>query len=167
MPTHAAIEVTMTEAEWLAAVDPEPMLSFLRGKASDRQLRLLAIACCRRLWHLVTENEFRNAVIVAERFVNGSASEADLLDKYQFAGGAAGDDAANIAFADTAAPPGLLDVAKVAKRTAQTVGWMAWGAAADPDNDFRGADAACEAVWKAERAAQAQLVRDIFGNPFR
>lgn len=26
----------MTEAEWLAAIDPKPMLMFLKGKASNR-----------------------------------------------------------------------------------------------------------------------------------
>jgi hypothetical protein len=32
----------MTEAEWLACDDPAPMLGSVRGKASDRKLRLFA-----------------------------------------------------------------------------------------------------------------------------
>ena len=41
----------MTEAEWLAATDPTPMLTFLRGRVSERKLRLFAVAC----WHQVAE----------------------------------------------------------------------------------------------------------------
>jgi hypothetical protein len=37
----------VTEAEWLAATDPTSMLEFVRGKVSDRKLRLFAIGCCR------------------------------------------------------------------------------------------------------------------------
>src|SRR5947209_5624316 len=40
----------MTESEWLACTDPTPMLEFLRGKASDRKLRLLAAAGGRADW---------------------------------------------------------------------------------------------------------------------
>src|SRR5215467_13102699 len=36
----------MTEQEWMQATDPKPMLEFLRGKASDRKLRLFVVSCC-------------------------------------------------------------------------------------------------------------------------
>lgn len=43
----------MTEAEWLSAIDPMPMLTLLKGQASARKRRLFACACCRRFWSLL------------------------------------------------------------------------------------------------------------------
>src|SRR5262249_44716430 len=62
--------VTMTEAEWLACADPEPTLTFLRGKASERKLRLFALACCARIDHLITDPRSRAALDFAERHVD-------------------------------------------------------------------------------------------------
>jgi hypothetical protein len=56
----------MTEAEWLACEDPEPMLWFVEQRASDRKLRLFACSCCRRVWELLVDPATRAAVEFSE-----------------------------------------------------------------------------------------------------
>jgi hypothetical protein len=68
----------MTEAEWLACTDPTPMLEFLRGRASDRKLRLFACACARAFWYLLVDERSQSAVVTAERFADGQASQEEL-----------------------------------------------------------------------------------------
>jgi hypothetical protein len=66
----------MTEAEWLACADPTPMLEFLRGKATDRKLRLLTCAFFRRRY---APGDPRSAIIRAgERYADGTASREEV-----------------------------------------------------------------------------------------
>jgi hypothetical protein len=70
----------MTEQEWLACTDPQKMLEFLRGKASDRKLLLITTACCRRAWWCcLTSRRCTQALKRAERDAdNSSLSEKEL-----------------------------------------------------------------------------------------
>jgi len=65
----------MTEAEWLTCNDPTPMVEFLRGKASDRKMRLFAVACCRLAWHHMSD-ERKITVELAEQLLLLSRSSA-------------------------------------------------------------------------------------------
>jgi len=77
----------VTEAEWLTGTDPTPMLEFLRDKATDRKLRLFAVASSRN-HHSISWEAARTAVEVFERFADGLATRVELRKaSYQSYGG--------------------------------------------------------------------------------
>ncbi len=72
----------MTEEEWLECTDLRKVLTFLGTKATDRNLRLFACACCRRNWATLLSPEYREAVAVAEALVDGQADDAGREAKW-------------------------------------------------------------------------------------
>ncbi len=128
----------MMEQEWLAWwAAPTRMLEHLRGKASDRKLRLFAVACCRGHRGRLHDERSRRAVLVAERFADRTASLAELK-------------AARVEAWEAARE----------LRTPET--WAA-AEAADLDARFAAHTAAGQTGW----ARQRHLLHDLFGNPFR
>jgi len=75
----------MTEPEWQTCGDPKLMLEFLKGKASDRKLRLFTCACCRVIWSSLTLKHSREAVETAEQFADGLADGKVLNRAYSLA----------------------------------------------------------------------------------
>src|SRR5437868_5793386 len=67
----------MTEAEWLACTDRVAIVNFLRGKASNRKLRLFACACAVSVKCMLGGSALR-VLQVAERFADGLASPSEL-----------------------------------------------------------------------------------------
>lgn len=174
----------MTEAEWLAATDPRPMLEFQRSRVTDRKLRLFAIACCRTAWALIPEGLHRESLWLAERHADEQATDAEL-------------GVAVSALHRVRRKRNRIDVAvyeAVRYRREQSFGnaesvadaiarAIATAAAPDPSptamSYFRGDELVTESIppnadrlrWDATFAdhqrVQTDILRDIFTNPFR
>ena len=68
----------MTESEWLTCTDPVPMLDLLRWQATDRKLRLFAMACCRHIPVLRTHPVVGRALDLGEEYADGRVDRAAL-----------------------------------------------------------------------------------------
>ena len=68
----------MTEAEWLAATDPTPMLRHIALDAIDRRQVLFDLACCRRVSCLIGDDRVRNVLALMEMHADGSAADESL-----------------------------------------------------------------------------------------
>ena len=74
----------MTEAQWHTCAWPHRMVEFLWETGSKRKLRLLAVACCRRIAHLVTDAHYQAALAAVEGYVEGTVSR-DRVEAVQAA----------------------------------------------------------------------------------
>jgi hypothetical protein len=163
----------MTEAEWLAAKHPGPMLEWIEGKTTERKRMLISVACCRRLGRLVTSDRRIQVVIVsAEESADGTVNEAKLLTARMGVSelfyehdreadeldrlGADSLAASSRAFACASRAAekvlGSNRSVEVAACAAHAANWSAW-----PSSDARAN----------EEERQGCLVRDVVGNPFR
>lgn len=168
----------MTESEWLSCDDPSKLLSHLQGagRADGRRARLFAVACCRRVGHLVLDPQSRHALDVAERYADGLADEPERAA----AQAAAAEAAAGIAAPPPdGTPPAMHAVASAYAEAAEAVAAAvaepvradeaarrAAGAFAAFDYSDQ-ADADVAAALQGERSHQADLLRDLFRDPFR
>src|SRR5262249_21479608 len=71
----------MTELEWLHSESLGDVFRPLREVQNSRKWRLFAVACVRRIWHLVP-GRFRHAVNVAERFAERKATQEELASAW-------------------------------------------------------------------------------------
>jgi hypothetical protein len=152
----------MTEDYWPTCTSPEAMLNHLTDRASPRKLRLYAIGCCRRIWHLLKDDRCRHAVEIAQRFVDGRATQFDLESAGRTVAGVArvwGDIGSPVARSGFALGGAAW---AVTRSSAWLAAWdAAWDARVVARDHMRGTN------WERERAWQAELLHELFGNPFR
>jgi hypothetical protein len=157
----------MTEAEWLAGTDPQKMLTFfVVCQESDRKRRLFAVACCRSVAHLMADCRSRDAVAAAERYADGLIDEAALASARSAAALAAQQAWSGGPAAGTAGGAAVVAAEGPFAWTAAGMAGAAAGIAAKALE--RSAGRPDRAAVAAEApAAQADLVREVFGNPWR
>jgi hypothetical protein len=168
----------MTETEWLKSDNALRMLEFLRDKTGEGVLRRFACRCSRQMIDLVADPRCRHAVDVGERLADGRADVRER-ESARAAAVAAQAEALDVLSSNVAVDFAWHDraAAWAAELAAAVVSADAWQAAkvatqiGIAEVAARTAQATRDADWAkavaAERHAQAQLLREIVGNPFR
>jgi len=147
----------MTETEWLELSYPTPMLEEAPLE-SERKLRLFSVACCRRVWKYIRGAEGRHAVDVAEQYADGAVTTKQLDQASEGAQRVVGVSEAELSLTYYVARRAVnasscvLDASKLYADSVVSPG---------------ASEAAWDAADSAESKVQAELLRDIFGNPFR
>jgi hypothetical protein len=181
----------MTERVWLECADARPMLEALWQHFGGDESILVPrihrylIACCRRIWRLLPDKGSRLGIEVAERFVEGEASVRKLRKTAWYAEESAFtidydtdppavqrwiEQTRAIARHELAAllyPPDLADELDI-RRLLMRAAYFAHFAASFP---FQ---MRMSFFWRPEHPAcssyslflSAQLLREVFGNPF-
>jgi hypothetical protein len=158
------------QQQWNTCDSPFPMLAFLAGKISDRKKRLFAVACCRRVAKQFLDRRSGIALRVCEQYADGSVSADKLNAAHEAAGEAAdkvhyeGGDAVEQSAAATPCGLGIpLNLTWILENAAETAGELRDAL----DEDDLDEEDPFEIGEADEMRVQADLLRDIVGNPFR
>jgi hypothetical protein len=141
LPFAVIVEANgLDDALWCCRAEP----------GHDREWRLFAVWCARRVQHLMTDPRSIAALDVAERYANGAATQDELT-----AAGAAARAAAGAAAGSAAGSAAWAAARAAAGSAAGSAAWAAARAAAWA--------AAGSAAWAAARAAQRARFLEIVG----
>jgi hypothetical protein len=176
----------MTETEWLAHDDPAPLLAYVAGRASERQLRLFLCACCARVlqaaapWRNLSRRGralcmqmLRDALRTVERFADGlcgpsalesarrAAKDAVYIPSSIDYGGESGLDYEAAAVASAAA--GLLGPASAYDTCRRALANIEEERAG---RTLEGTSGIVKTLAESQRD-MANWLRDVVGNPFR
>jgi hypothetical protein len=172
----------MTKRQWFASKDPDAMLSFLEEHLTFdyedeepfhipavRKLRLFGVACCRHVDRLLTDNRSRTALDVMVRYLDQLATKKQLER--------AVDSCAKVTWelpeisaeysAACAVCRALDDIDDDFRDVSEVASHVVNAVVDELPDDQKEKVHLMERVAKAQRVAQAQFLRDIFGNPFR
>jgi hypothetical protein len=69
----------VTEEQWLHSTEPEALLDFVSGRATDRKLRLLACGWFRLRWGLFPDRRVRRLIKLAELYADGLIGDSKFI----------------------------------------------------------------------------------------
>jgi hypothetical protein len=145
----------MNEAEWDSVQTPADLLGLLSDRASPRKWRLFACGCCRRVWSHLRDRTMRACVEIAEDYADGLASEQALAE------------ACRQGWETWSNWP------RMDQFTFKAISAAAWVTKPVVDAEIAGTVLQCslsaECLLEPEEALRdrCDLIRDVFGNPFR
>jgi hypothetical protein len=161
----------LSELEWLSCDWPFDILRHLDGKIDDTAFMRFSVACCRRVWPLITDPRSRAVVEATEAFLAGrlTADAAQpVLDEWDrayeagevhdLAGGSTNE------AIECVCGVGYGHAAQVARACFESAGYSAselLRAAGAPQPEITAAWLAAET---AERLAQCAVLREMFGQ---
>jgi hypothetical protein len=172
--------MAMTEQEWLAYEDPTPMLELLREQSSDRKSRLFGCACLRHLWSFFDPEyegdqagELHRWIEVAEGYADGQIDfmqrrvtyEAAVRKVRSWHERCFGWEQLHSLWS---AVRGVLSsqvkftISGAAHQVVEVAAFSAWMKGYPDDQEQRE-----QAERQKVQLLQAQLLRDVVGNPFR
>jgi hypothetical protein len=151
---------TMTEAEWRACRFPSFLLEIIQPRCTPRKLQLFLAACLRRLPHLtLLANHMRLAELI-EALAEGLASQEEVTWCQQEAKQEVRPDGRGLWALDGSLHGRFLW--STAFSASQVLALQAvCGPAPRTTPGFSGEP------YDGERRTQSELLRDLFGNPFR
>lgn len=144
------IPTPITERKWTRGHNAVDLLAGLPTPPSERKRRLFACACCRRIWERLHDDRSRRAVEIAERLADGKVQPDEVRTATVQAGGVASSLLSQGDLEAGAAAKACLDCLRADARSAAER-----ASVSNFRSRFR------------ERRAQAEILREIIGNPFR
>ncbi len=154
----------MTESEWLACGDRMLMTYFVAERVSLRKLRLAGVAVCRRVERHLVDEPSRHALGVGEAYADGLVSDEVLAAARSHAKAvyqslrphATGREAP---FTAALSLCGAVGTEPELRMRADLIEVALFAPRPPPDSLLT--------ELRAAGLAEAELVRDVFGNPFR
>jgi hypothetical protein len=170
----------MTEAEWVGSVNVGEMLSYLkqevrvaRSPKGRRKLRFFACGCCRQIWQLIEDERSRRIVEISEQRADGLADCRELAEAKAAAESAWSGYGADVASAGLSSMARIRGVGAAIGTALQTAAKESYEAARVASFGALCAVGAYWSIdwpspaWDAQEINQSDMIRCIFGNPFR